>query len=95
MDFSLHIYDRLDPLTFRPISLISVPYKIYADILNKRLSSWLERNDILSEEQNGFRKKRSCLDHLYVLTSIVKNRKIRKKDTYVCFIDAKKAFDNV
>ena len=82
--------DPLDPLTFRPISLISVPCKIYADILNKRLSSWLERNDILSEEQNGFRKKRSCLDHLYVLTSIVKNRKIRKKDTYVCFIDAKR-----
>ena len=59
--------------------LISVPCKIYADILNKRLSSWLERNDILSEEQNGFRKKRSCLDHLYVLTSNVKNRTIRKK----------------
>ena len=33
--------DPLDPLNFRPISLISVPCKIYADILNKRLSSWL------------------------------------------------------
>ena len=28
--------DPLDSLTFRPISLISVPCKIYADILNKR-----------------------------------------------------------
>ena len=87
--------DPLDPLTYRPISLISVPCKIYADILNKRFSTWLERNDILAEEQNGFRKNRSCIDHLYALTSIVKNRKIRKKDTFVCFIDAKKAFDNV
>ena len=81
---------KTDPLTYRPISLISVPCKIYAGILNKRLSTWLERNDILAEEQNGFRKNRSCVDHLHALTSIVKNRKIRKKDTFVCFIDAKK-----
>ena len=63
--------DPLDPLTYRPISLISVPCKIYADILNKRFSTWLERNDILAEEQNGFRKNRSCVDHLYALTSIL------------------------
>ena len=87
--------DPFDPLSFRPISLISVPCKIYADILNKRLTAWLEHNDILVEEQNGFRANRSCLDHLYALTSLVKNRKLRRKNTYVCFIDAKKAFDSV
>ena len=87
--------DPLNPLEYRPISIISIPCKIYADILNKRLSFWLEQNDILAEEQNGFRKNRSCLDHLYVLQSIIKNRKLKKKDTFVCFIDAKRAFDNV
>ena len=80
--------DPLDPLQYRPISLISVPCKIYADILNKRLTGWLESNDVLAEEQNGFRKKRSCLDHLYVLSNIVKHRKLRKKDTFICFVDA-------
>ena len=87
--------DPRDPLGYRGIALISVPCKIYADILNQRLSSWLESNSLLADEQNGFRKERSCIDHLYSLTSIVRNRKLNRKSTFVCFIDAKKAFDCV
>ena len=86
--------DPLDPLEYRPISLISVPCKIYANILNKRLTKWLEQNDILAEEQMVFRKDRSCLYHLYVLSTLIKNRKLQKRDTFKCFVDAKKAFDN-
>ncbi len=57
--------------------------------------NWLEENHILAEEQNGFRKNRSCLDHLYTLNNIVRFQKSKKRSTYVCFIDAKKAFDIV
>ena len=87
--------DNRNPLNYRGISLISVPCKVYCDILNKRLSSWLEENDLLNEEQNGFRKNRSCLDHLYTLKSIISNRKEKRKSTFVCYIDIRKAFDNV
>lgn len=48
--------DPTNPLTYRGISLISVPSKIYADILSNRLTSWPEASDILVEEHNGFRK---------------------------------------
>ena len=41
-----------------------------------------------------FRKDRSCLYHLYVLSTLIKNRKLQKRDTFKCFVDAKKAFDN-
>jgi hypothetical protein len=47
------------------------------------------------EEQNGFRKKRSCVEHLYALHNIVNTRKLSRMSTYVCFIDIKKAFDTV
>ena len=87
--------DPYNPLSYRPISLISIPCKIYADVLNMRLSTWLEENELLAEEQNGFRKKRSCMDHIYSLISVIKNRKLKRQQTYVCFIDAKKAFDSV
>ena len=47
------------------------------------------------DEQNGFRAKRSCIDHIFVLTSVLWNRKTRGLSTYVAYIDAEKAFDKV
>lgn len=49
--------DPRDLLSYRGIALISVPCKIYADILNQRLMDWLKDHSLLVEEQNGFRKK--------------------------------------
>ena len=72
---------------------MSIPCKIYADILNVRLSSWLEDNRILADDQNGFRKDRGCMEHLYTLTTLIANRKIERKSTFACFIYAKNAFD--
>ncbi|VDI73203.1 Hypothetical predicted protein [Mytilus galloprovincialis] len=86
--------DYRDPLGYRGIALMSMPCNIYADILNTRLSSWLEEKNILADEQNGFRKDRGCIEHLYSVTSIITNRKIERLSTFTCFIDAKKAFDS-
>ena len=40
--------DRRNPLHYRAITLISVPCKVYCDILNTRLSSFLETNSLFS-----------------------------------------------
>ena len=87
--------DPRDPLNYRPITLISIPCKIYANILNGRLIKWLESNKSLADVQNGFRKERSCQDHVYSLYSIINNRKLKRKDTFTCFVDMRKAFDTV
>lgn len=83
------------PTNYRGISLISTVCKLYTNILNKRLVKYLETNDILEDEQNGFRKNRSCEDHIFSLTSIIRNRKAEKLDTFTCFVDMAKAFDRV
>ena len=54
-----------------------------------------EANNILAEEQNGFRAGRSCIDHIFVMCTILRNRNLLGKDTFLCFIDYKKAFDSV
>lgn len=83
------------PNDYRGISLQPVIAKTYCRILNNRLKMWAEVNDILSDEQNGFRPGRSCQDHIFTLMSIIENRFQQKKDTFACFIDFRKAFDSV
>lgn len=53
--------------------------------------SYLESNDVLADEQNGFRKDRSCEDHLFTLNSLIHNN----SNLYVAFIDLQKCFDFV
>ena len=85
--------DKRDPLNYRGITLLSVVSKVYTSILNSRLTMWCEENNIIVEEQGGFRKHRGCIDQIFVLVGILKQRK--KKNNYCCFIDLKKAFDRV
>ena len=70
-------------------------YKVYCNVLSKRLNDWADDHCILAEEQNGFRSGRSCLDHLLTLTSVVQTGKSQRKDTYVAFVDFSKAYDKI
>ena len=85
--------DPYIPLNYRGISLLSCMYKLYSACLNFRLSCYCENNDYLVDEQNGFRPKRSCQDHVYALSSIIRNRKSKGLSTYCAFVDFQKAFD--
>lgn len=46
------------------------------------------------DNQNGFRKNRSCLDHIFVLNTILKNKLNGSPVGVMCtFVDFRKAFD--
>ncbi len=81
------------PLNYRGISLLSCVYKIYSSILNHRLITFFDDNNIIHDEQNGFRGNRSCIDHIYTLSSIIKNKLNQKKEIFACYVDFRKAFD--
>ena len=87
--------DPRDPLSYRGITLAPTTYKLYCSILNDRLDKWLTRNDVLVDEQNGFRKSRSTVAHVSSLTKLLETRLKRKINTYAAFIDFKKASDSV
>ncbi|XP_072039457.1 uncharacterized protein [Amphiura filiformis] len=55
----------------------------------------LEDNDILSEIQGGFRKDHRCEDHVLSLKGIAATRLAENKNTYMAFLDFRKAFDTV
>ncbi len=83
------------PLQYRGISLLSTVYKLFSSVLNNRVLKTAEDNSLYVEEQNGFRPERSCADHLFSLTSVIRNRKNKKLSTFVSFVDLEKAFDRV
>ena len=82
-------------MNYRGISLLSCVYKLYSGILNQRLLNYLETSGFLAEEQNGFRKGRSCIDHIYSLSTIVYSRLQEGRPTFCGFVDFHKAFDGL
>ena len=87
--------DKNEPLSYRGISLMATSAKLFTSILNNRIKQYLETNQLLSDEQNGFRAGRSCQEHIFVLNSIIRNRINKNKATFTCSIDMAKAFDSV
>ena len=80
---------------YRGITLLSVVGKLYTSILNNRISSWLEREKKIVEEQGGFRAKRATSEQIFILKETIQGRKGAKKKTFCCFLDIRKAYDTV
>lgn len=78
---------------YRGISLLSVPGKVYARILEDRLRTKVESQ--LLDNQSGFRPGRSCQDHIFTLRQIAEKTHRFNKETHICFVDLQKAFDSV
>ena len=55
----------------------------------------MESNGYINDEQNGFREGRGCLEHIFTLSSFLRNRRDQGKSTYCAFVDMSFAFDNV
>ena len=79
----------------RGISLLNCIGKIFTAILNNRLSEWVEGNNLLPEEQFGFRKNRRAVDCVYILNTVIEKARAEHSPLYICYVDLKKAFDNV
>ena len=87
--------DRTSPQNYRPITILSCLRKLFTAILNTRLDQYLEENIILLENQAGFRKQYSTLDHIFTLYALNEILKSRKQKLFCCFVDFSSAFDSV
>ena len=79
--------DPRTPMNYRGISLLSVVSKLFSAVISARISKHLEGNGQLANEQNGFRPRRSCLDHVFSVYDICKVGKNLNQDTFLVFID--------
>ena len=78
----------------RPISLLPAIGKLLEQILAQRVYAWAENNNKINEEQSGFRKHRSTVDHLFQFVQDHQTTRNKKRKMHAVFIDFEKAFDN-
>ena len=69
--------------------------KLFTSVLNNRLSTFLEDNVILSENQAGFGKGYANTDHILSLYALKEILISQKKKLFCVFIDFSQAFDSV
>jgi len=77
----------------RTISLIAHTAKIVAKILRRKIENKIE--DVLEENQFGFRREKETRDATGMLRIISERALEIEKKLSVCFIDWQKAFDRV
>ena len=92
--------DKFDMSNYRGITVGSVIAKLFAIILEQRLSTWAEEHAVKAKGQAGFRKDFRTTDNIFILRSLIdKQRQTRQKGKtgklYCCFVDFRKAFDTV
>ena len=87
--------DPCDVHNYRGITLVSCLSKIFTSEINKRLNDWVENDDILSDDQYGFRKGRTTVDAIFVLKAFIDTILSEKGRLFCAFVDMTHAFDTV
>ena len=86
---------KTNPSNYRPISLLPFIFKIIEKLIHEQTSSFLSNNEILYNNQSGFRKNHltdSCLTFLH--DKILKGSD-KGLMTGIIMIDLQKAFDTI
>ena len=81
------------PDNYRGITLLSVLGKLFTQVLNNRLMTWADSQDVLVEAQNGFRPKHSAVDSIFILHNVINRFLVEGNSLYSFFVDYSKAFD--
>uniref|UniRef100_A0A1Y1LYJ1 Reverse transcriptase domain-containing protein n=1 Tax=Photinus pyralis TaxID=7054 RepID=A0A1Y1LYJ1_PHOPY len=88
--------DRMNPHNYRSIALLNSITKLFTNIIYNRLYKWCEENNVLPDEQAGFRKGRGCSENIFILNAAVSiNTAPKSSYLYAIFVDFQKAFDTI
>jgi len=87
--------DALQFENYRGITMGLVLAKVFAMILEARLSSWAEERGLRARGHASFRKDLRTIDNLYILRTLIEQSTHKRKKMYCCFMDFRKAFDTV
>ena len=87
--------DHHSVTNYRPISVLPSFSKVLEKVVYNRLYKFLDKYNILADEQYGFRSKRSTYMALLELTTNLTHALKQKQHTMGIFLDLSKAFDTI
>ena len=80
---------------YRPVAILSIFSKLLEKVMYNRLFSFLEKYEILINEQFGFRKKHSTAHGVFDLSNYVVDELDKGNFCLGLFMDLSKAFDTI
>ena len=86
---------KQDPGNYRPVSLTCVLCKVMEKLIRQSVVEHLEQNKLISDEQHGFVRGRSCITHLL---DVLDDWTTALEEGYsidAIYMDFRKAFDSV
>lgn len=81
------------PMSYRPITLLCITYKLYERMMISSLAPTTEEQ--LTPDQAGFRPGRSCCSQILNLTQFIEDGCENKQITGAVFVDFTSAYDIV
>jgi len=87
--------DRSCVSNYRPISITSCISKVFESIINEHVLDHIEKNNLISDSQYGFRKARSTGDLLTYASHMWSSAAEAFGETRAVSLDVAKAFDRV
>jgi hypothetical protein len=85
----------LQHTNYRPISLLSVPSKVFEKVLNRRLMTFLETNNLHNNRQHGFRPGRGTGTATALMYELIATGRANRLGMNVVLRDISRAFDKV
>lgn len=85
--------DKLQCGNYRGITMLNIIYKIFSNILLRRLSKYSE--EIIGECQSGFRPGRSTIDQIFVMRQSMEKCYEYNIDLHMLFMDFQQAFNSI
>ena len=87
--------DKSEPTNYRPISVLPVLTRLFEKLIFNQLFEYLNENNLLSQEQSGFRALHFTVSCLFKSTDDWYSAFDNSEMVGATFIDLRKAFDTV
>jgi len=86
--------DKTNMNNYRPISLLPVISKVFEKVLNNRINQHLNENNLIDDNQYGFRPEHSTEDAIVKFVDHIEKELTKRKHVVSIFVDVSKAFDS-